>query len=125
LAMGVHAGATGVFRAGGVRLSARGELRLGSDSYVPGWIGPLYEHDRRQLGDATEPGTPLPTQLERARAGGLGGLGALLEVGLRSAALVEARASYASRPGLPDVASARLSAPYLRFLQAGVWAATE
>lgn len=114
VASGAHAGATGaaVFGEEAVRLTARGELRLGSDKYLAGWIGPLYDLAR-------------DTRLEEVRAGGMAGLGGLAEVGLELPSVGSGSVTYSRRPGTEDLASVRLAAPHLRGVQAALWGAAE
>lgn len=121
VAAGLHLGLGLDLALGEARLWARGALSVGTDGYVPGWVGPLYERDRVQLGET--PGAA--SQLDRARAGGLGHVGSRLAAGARHELLGELELAYAQRPGLPDLATTRLAAPYFRDLQAALWAAVE
>jgi hypothetical protein len=122
LGAGLHAGASGdALVAGEVRLGARAELRAGSRHYLPGWIGPLYEIERRQMTAAA--GAMDGGQLEAARAGGLAGIGAAGALTLDAAGAVTAEVAYAARRGIADVASARALAPFRDHLQAGLWTA--
>ena len=121
LAAGVHLGLSGEVAVRGGRLRAGAEVQAGTDSYIPGWIGPLYERDRRALGAMDSTGT----QLDVARAGGLGRVGGTFEAGASHPGLGEVELSYASRPGLPDLAVARVAAPYFRDVQGALWAALE
>jgi hypothetical protein len=124
MAAGLHLGLSGSMNvAGSARVTVRGEGHLGTDRYIPGWIGPLYEVDRRQLGQDMA-GAAL-TQLEVARAGGLGGLGALAELEVQAPGLGELALSYARRAGLADQVVARVTAPHARAVQAGLWLAAE
>lgn len=119
LAAGVHLGLSGQAAVRDARLRAGVELQVGTERYIPGWIGPLYERDRRALGG------PMSTQLDVARAGDLGRLGGTIEAGASHPGLGELELSYASRPGLPDLAVARVAAPYFRDVQGALWAALE
>ncbi|WP_428266570.1 hypothetical protein [Haliangium sp.] len=137
VAAGAHVGVEVDGWLEGTRLTARTELQAGTGGYVAGWVGPLYERDRVHLGEPTmdtqaepaptepAPTQLAPTQLDRARAGGLGHLGAHFDLRVADPALGELALSYARRPGLPDVATARLAAPSLRALQGALWAALE
>jgi hypothetical protein len=109
---GLHLGSAGEMALGSARLAARAEGRFSSDGYAPGWIGPLYERRRTDV-------------YAQARAGGLGGFGSLLEVGVDVPEVGSATASYAWRVGLPELALARISAPHFRGVQGAVWAAVE
>jgi len=122
-ASGAHAGARGQLTTGALLIGGRIELRAGSDRYLPGWIGPLYERDRRELASAD--GTMTGGQLEAARAGGLGGLGTAAQIEVEVIDAGSAAVGYAGRPGVSDLVSARLSAPHWRALQTGFWAAAE
>ena len=118
---GVHLGVRGDARAtGDVRVGARAEARAGTGGYVAGWFGPLYERDRREL-DA--PGTARAGQLDAARGGEVGGLGAAGALTLEVPDAATGAASYAVRPGLSDVASVRIAAPYRAGVQAALWSA--
>ncbi len=114
VASGAHAGATGAAAVGGeaARVTARGELRLGSDGYLAGWIGPLYDLARE-------------TRLAEARAGGMAGLGGLAEVGLELPGIGSGSVTYSRRPGAEDLASVRLAVPHLRGAQGALWGAAE
>lgn len=121
LGAGVHAGVRGDARAGdSMRVGARAEVRAGSDGYIAGWFGPLYERDRREL---VGPDGERAGQRDAAEGGGVGGLGAAGALTLDAPGAMTGAASYAVRPGLADVASVRLAAPYLARVQAGVWGA--
>ncbi len=111
---GLHLGAGGslALGEGDARLGLRVEARLGTGGYVPVWIGPLYERTRGE-------------RLEQARAGGLGGAGGMVELSARAPAVGTAAVSWATRPGLPNLVTAGLRAPYFRGVQAAVWAAAE
>jgi len=111
---GVHLGGAGTASLGNARarVTARGELRLGTDGYLGGWIGPLYDLAR-------------DTQLAQARAGGLAGLGGLGEIGLEWSGVGGGSVSYSSRPGTTDLVALRVSLPHLRGVQGAVWGAAE
>lgn len=109
---GLHLGGAGSVELGAARLAARLEARLSSRGYAPGWIGPLYERQRAEL------------QM-RARAGEFGGFGSLAEVGVEVPEVGRATLSHAWRVGQPELAIARISAPYFRGIQAAMWAAVE
>jgi len=111
---GLHLGAGGTVALGdsGARLGLRAEGRLGTGGYIPVWIGPLYERTRGE-------------RLQRARAGGLGGAGGMVELSARADEVGTAAVSWATRPGLPDLVTAGLRAPYFRGVQAALWAAAE
>jgi hypothetical protein len=121
VAAGLHLGLTLDGVLGATRLAASGALIAGTDGYVPGWVGPLYERDRVQLGEA--PGAP--SQLDRARAGGLGHLGSRFALFGQHAGLGDVELVYAQRSGLPDLATTRVAAPYLRAVQGALWGAVE
>lgn len=130
-AAGVHAGLEARILGFGASFALRGELRLGSDGYIPGYIGPLYELKRQPL--RMEPGGPMPgadgmpvdSQLDIARRGGLGGLGGVAELRAHAPGLGEVSAYYARRAGLADLLVARIGAPYLRDIQVAAWLAAE
>lgn len=121
VAAGLHLGVTIDGTLGATRVAASGSLIVGTDGYVPGWVGPLYERDRVQLGEA--PGAA--SQLDRARAGGLGHLGSRFVLNGQHARLGEIELAYAQRSGLPDLVTARMAAPYFRELQGALWGAVE
>lgn len=127
MAVGLHLGLRGRAR---VReratIGVRGELRLGSGSYIPGWMGPLYEINRRVQGlGPSAPMSARASQLDVARAGGLGGLGGLAEVQVSVDDVGSATVYYARRAGLPDQLVARVAVPYFRAVQGAAWLATE
>ena len=120
-ASGAHVGARGQLALSSrLLVGARAELRAGSDRYLPGWIGPLYERDRRELVSAD--GT-VRSQLEAARAGGMAGLGAAAQLEVEVVDVASASLGYSGRAGLGDLFTARLSAPYRARVQAALWAA--
>ncbi len=122
LGAGLHAGASGdALVAEGVRLGARAELRAGSRHYVPGWVGPLYEIERRQMGPAG--GAMEAGELEVARGGGLAGIGAAGAVTVDATGFASGEVGIAARRGLADVVTARLLAPFHDRFQAGLWSA--
>ena len=122
LGAGLHAGAAGdALVAGRVRLGARAELRAGSRHYVPGWIGPLYEIERQQMTAAD--GAMDSGQLEVARAGGLGGIGAAGAVTVDATGVASGAIGVALRRGIADVVTARVLAPFHDRFQAGLWSA--
>lgn len=121
VAGGLHLGASFEALLAGARVSARAELQLGMDGYVGGWVGPLYERDRGSRDQGIEP----RTQLDMARAGGLGHVGSAFAAAAHHPALGELDLSYARRPGLPDLAVARVAAPHFRQVQGALWAAVE
>jgi hypothetical protein len=123
-ASGVHAGTRGQLAlTKDVLVGGRAELRAGGDRYLPGWIGPLYERDRRELRSAD--GSMMAGQLDAARAGGLGGLGSAAQLEVEAVDLASAALGYAARAGVSDLVTARLSAPYRRRVQGALWAAAE
>ncbi len=107
IAAGLHGGArlTVPLARERVTLRARAEVRLGSDRYIPGWIGPLY--------DLTRYG-----RLDRAREGGMRGTSGMLEAGIELRELGQLDVSLRQRRGLSDLFSARFAVPYGRSLQA-------
>jgi hypothetical protein len=109
---GMHLGADGSVGLGSGRLGARVEARLGTDGYVPGWIDPLYERTRAD-------------RLDRVRAGGTGGAGGLVGLSFELPEVGAAEVGYATRPGLPRLATARIWAPHNQWLQTALWAAAE
>jgi hypothetical protein len=121
VAAGLHLGVTIDGTLGDTRVAASGSLIVGTDGYVPGWVGPLYERDRVQLGET--PGAA--SQLDRARAGGLGHLGSRFLLLGQHARLGEIELAYAQRSGLPDLMTAHMAAPYLREVQGALWGAVE
>lgn len=127
MALGLHAGLSNTATLGhGTKVSVRAEISLGTDRYVPGWMGPLYEIERMALARRTRmPGQDMSTQLDAARMGGMAGMGSLVELGARDPGLGEVNLLYARRPGLSDVWVGRITAPYVHSVQAGAWFATE
>lgn len=121
VAAGLHLGLALEAELGLTRLSAEGALAVGTDGYAQGWVGPLYERDRVQLGE--DPGAA--TQLDRARAGGFGRVGSTFGLTGQRPGLGELELSYVQRPGVPDVMLARLAAPYFHAVQGALWAAVE
>jgi hypothetical protein len=122
LAAGLHVGAAGSsLVAGDVRLGARAELRGGSRHYLPGWIGPLYEIERRQMTDAR--GAMSGGQLDAAEIGGLAGIGAAGALTVDVPAVASGEVGYAARRGVADVITARALAPFHDHVQAGLWMA--
>lgn len=131
VAAGAHLGLEGQLVAHGAHMKMRGELSLGTASYIPGWIGPLYEHDRRALGSPASPAAPgmamappLPA-LEVARSGGLGGLGGMIELAATHPDFGAVKLAYRARPGLTDQLVMRLSIPYFQRVQGAMWLAAE
>jgi hypothetical protein len=121
-ASGLHLGARGALRlTDPLRVGARVELRAGTDTYLPGWIGPLYERDRREL--AAADGSMTGGQLDAARAGGVGGASGAGQLDIELAHLATASLGYAGRPGVSDLLTARLAAPHRSAAQAAFWAA--
>jgi hypothetical protein len=112
--MGLHAGMAGDFTVSDhdVTIGARVEARAGTSRYVPTWVGPLYEVARHG-------------QLDAADAGDLGGMGGLAAVSVEVPYVGAVDVSYAGRSGLPDVLTARASAPYYHGVQAAAWTAVE
>ena len=98
---GVHLGARGRFGSFGMRI----EGHAATAGYLPGWIGPLYFRDR---------------QLMDSRPGGLGGL-VELEGAREGLGTVRIRVEH--RAGRGPGGRLELRAPYLRWFQAGAWAA--
>jgi hypothetical protein len=122
LGAGLHAGVAGDALVGGrVRLGARAELRAGSRRYVPGWIGPLYEIERRQMTAAD--GAMDSGQLEVARAGGLAGIGAAGALTVDATGIASGAIGVALRRGIADVVTARVLAPFHDRFQVGLWSA--
>lgn len=122
LGVGLHIGARGLIELGeSLRVGGGAELRAGSDHYLPGWIGPLYERDRRQLGDDDA----MAGQLDAARAGGLGGIGVAGQLTAEVPDRVDVSLGYAGRPGLADLVTARVAAPHRAGAQVALWAAAE
>lgn len=122
LAAGLHLGASGsTLVADQVRLAARAELRAGSRHYVPGWIGPLYEIERRQM-NASD-GAMEVGQLDAARAGGMAGIGAAGGLTVEAGGVLSGEIGYAARRGIADVVTGRLLAPFHDRFQAGLWTA--
>ncbi len=122
LGAGLHLGASGsALVADDVRLGARAELRAGSRHYLPGWIGPLYEIERRAMTAAD--GTMEVGQLDAARVGGMAGIGAAGGVTVEAAGVLTGEVGYAARRGIADVFTARVLAPFHQQIQAGLWTA--
>lgn len=122
LGAGLHAGGSGSTLVGGeVRLGARGELRAGSRHYLPGWVGPLYEIERRQMSDAR--GAMAGGELDAAETGGLAGIGAAGALTVDAPSVASGEIGYAARRGLADVVTARVLAPFHDHFQAGLWTA--
>jgi hypothetical protein len=123
LGAGVHLGGSGsTLVTDQIRIGARAELRAGSRHYLPGWVGPLYERDRREMiaADGMERG-----QLEAARFGGLAGFGGAGRLTVEAEGVLTGEVGYAARRGVADVATLRLLAPFQSPVQAGVWMAAE
>lgn len=122
LGVGLHLGARGLVALGeSMRVGGGAELRAGSDHYLPGWIGPLYERDRRQLGGEDA----MTGQLDAARAGGLAGLGLAGHLALEVPGRGDVSFGYAGRAGASDLFTARFAAPHRAGAQAAMWAAAE
>jgi len=109
---GLHTGVATDIDGVGARWLGRVEARAGTDGYVPGWMGPLYEVERR-------------TRLASDRMNSTAGVGGLAELGVEVHELGRVTASYARRAGLSDQMTLRLLAPYFRGVQLGLWAATD
>ncbi len=125
LAAGVHLGLEGAGfsrRLGGTRFAVMGEIRLGTDSYLPGWIGPLYEIDRYQLHTSIG---GAASQLEVARAGGLAGLAHKVSFTATTPRLGQGRLSYIGRSGVADLLVAHVTVPYFHAVQGGISTAAE
>lgn len=126
LAAGLHTGLAVNGRIHDTYIHSRTELHLGTDEYLPSWVGPLYERDRGALGvDAAPTQMEHATQLDRARAGGLGGLGGQLALALAQPGVGELAIAYHHRDARPNLATVRLSAPYRDAVQGALWAAIE
>jgi len=123
LAVGGYLGADAELANDDVSAGARLEVRAGSDSYLPDWIGPLYEHDRKQVRDGS--GNMAGSQLDLAEAGGLAGFGFEGQLRLKLREVGELRGSYSIRKGAADVMVGRLLVPFFVDFQAGAWAAAE
>ncbi len=122
LAAGLHAGASGsAVLAGDVRFGARAELRAGTRHYLPGWIGPLYEIERREMRDAS--GAMESGQLDAADTGGLAGIGAAGALTVDAPEVASGEIGYTARRGVADVITARALAPFHDRVQAGLWTA--
>lgn len=125
MAAGAHVGLLARMRRYDAIVALRAEVRVGTDRYLPGYIGPLYELDRRP---SLEPGSDPPTmdsQLDIARQGGMGGFGSLFEVRVQVPGYGDLSAYYARRAGLADQLVLRINAPYLQPVQAAAWVAAE
>jgi hypothetical protein len=123
LAVGGHLGADGELGNEDVRAGARLEVRAGSDNYLPDWVGPLYERDRRQVRDAR--GNMVGSQLDLAEAGGLAGFGIEGQLRLSLREVGELSGTYSIRKGAADLMVGRLLVPFFVDFQAGAWAAAE
>jgi hypothetical protein len=122
LGAGLHVGASASAVLGDeVRLGARGELRAGSRHYMPGWVGPLYEIERRQMIDTS--GAMTAGELDTAETGGLAGIGAAGALTVEAPSLATGEIGYAARRGVADVVTARLLAPFHQHAQVGLWTA--
>ncbi len=120
-ASGAHVGARGqIALSPRLLVGGRAELRAGSDRYIPGWVGPLYERDRRALVSADG---AMSGQLDAARAGGLAGLGTAAQLEVEVVDVASAALGYSGRAGLGNLFTARLSAPYRTRVQVALWAA--
>jgi len=117
-AAGFHTGATGEAMIAGARVTLRSELQVGSDRYIGNWFGPLYERGRSHFQGSR-------SQLEVARAGGLGGPGGAVDAAIVHPRLGELQAAYRWRPGLGGLLHGRLGMPYLREIQGALWGAVE
>jgi hypothetical protein len=109
-ALGLHLGGRLELAAGAARIDATLGVHAGTEGYVPGWIGPLYELERGRL-------------LGASRAGGLAGLGGAAVLAVALDGFGELMASGWTRPGLGSVGMARLAAPYREGIQVAGWAA--
>lgn len=115
---GFHAGAIAEATVGQTAVGLRGELQVGSDGYIGNWFGPLYERDRVGF-------RAMQSQLEVARAGGLGGSGGAVDAQIAHPRLGDLHAAYRWRPGLGGLLRARVGAPYFRDVQGALWSAVE
>ena len=115
---GFHAGAMGQATIARTTVGLRGELQVGSDRYIGNWFGPLYERDRVRF-------RAMDSQLDVARAGGLGGSGGAVDATVLHPRVGDLRASYRWRPGLGELFQARVAAPYIRDVQGALWSAVE
>jgi len=121
LGAGLHVGGSGSALIGGeVRLGARGELRAGSRHYMPGWVGPLYEIERRQMIDASG---MAAGELDSAETGGLAGIGAAGALTVEAPSVATGEIGYAARRGVADVVTGRVLAPFHQHAQVGLWTA--
>lgn len=100
----------------GLQITARGELRLGSGGYIPGWFGALYERDRLAV-------RGMETQLDAARAGGMAGLSGSFAIAASHRELGEASVIYDRRVSLPNHVIVRVRAPHFRVASGALWAA--
>ncbi|MFH0901661.1 MAG: hypothetical protein V2A73_13620, partial [Pseudomonadota bacterium] len=110
-------------RKGSIVLEGRGELRLGTDEYLPGWFSPLYELSRAHFG--LERAVPGETQLRVTGEGKLGGLGTRFEVKAGWQDLGEIAMAYEARAGTRDLLVAKLAFDGRRAAQIGFWLAAE
>jgi hypothetical protein len=127
IAVGAHLGISGYGTLfSGTRVSLRGELRGGSDHYIPGWFGPFYELDRRVALMGPEiPTDGMDSQLEVARRGGLAGWGGLVEAQVHVPEIGDFAVYYARRAQLADHLVVRANVPFLRDVQGAAWLAAE
>jgi hypothetical protein len=108
---------------GSVRLRGRVELSAGNGAYTPGWIGPLYESERRTAGPAGGDGGAAMGLRDAAAAGALGGIGAAAELSVDAPDLGSAALLFRHRPWLGDAIAGRIAVPCFRQVQAAAWAA--
>lgn len=121
---GAHLGAHVELLRGGFRsLSLGGELRLGSQNYLPGWFSPLYQIERAQYG--LEHAMVSDTQLAAVRAADVSGVGAEFSLAASDSQLGEASLSYELRPGTHDLFVARALLPSFHRVQVGGWLVAE
>ena len=112
LGAGAHLGARASSDIGAWSVSGRTEVRGGSKSYLPGYIGALYERNRVAF-------TPMESQLSRVRDVDLSGIGAEAAFGLQRSGVGSFHASAAHRAGLGMRAAASFSVAELEAVQLG------
>src|SRR5690606_39194335 len=116
---GLVVGASGALELEGGEVAGRIGFTLSASAFVPGWFGPLYEIERRGIGD---PAAARPLA-DAVADDDLGGIGGLAELAATAPGLGHLVIGYLGRPGLGDVFSARAALPSFHQVQVGANAA--
>lgn len=110
LGAGAHLGARAQISTGGWRVATQLEGQLGSDGYIAGYVDDLYERNRFEFSGGL-------SLAERARQGGLSGIGGLARVATERVGLGSARMGFGHRAGLGKRIDARISSAELARVQ--------